>query len=97
MKQKETKIEQVRNKSILKAVRGELERTRPTVRKILTSTVPHNIKIELIERMDILNQIIDEAIRETKKYDLESNEIKRLFEHRLKIAKKGDSAAGERK
>lgn len=48
------------------------------------------------ERMEILNQIIDEAIRETKKYDLELNEIKRLFEHRLKIARKGDSGGGRK-
>jgi len=48
------------------------------------------------ERMEILNNIFDEAIRETKRFNLELNEIKRLFEHRLKIAKKGDSG-GERK
>jgi len=48
------------------------------------------------ERMEILNKIFDEAIRETKNFDLELNEIKSLFEHRLKIAKKGDSK-GERK
>ena len=43
------------------------------------------------ERMEILNQIFDEAIREAKKFDLELNEIKRLFEHRLNIVKNGDS------
>ena len=48
------------------------------------------------ERRGILNNIFDEAIRETKNFNLELNEIKRLFEHRLKIAKKGDSR-GERK
>ncbi len=48
------------------------------------------------ERMEILNNIFDEAIKETKNFNLELNEIKRLFEHRLKIAKKGDSK-GERK
>ena len=57
-----------------------------------------NISSSLIkkERMEILNKIFDEAIRETKDFNLELNEIKRLFEHRLKIAKKGDSR-GERK
>ncbi len=48
------------------------------------------------ERMEILNKIFDEAIRETKDFNLELNEIKKLFEHRLKITKKGDSK-GERK
>jgi len=48
------------------------------------------------ERMEILNQVFDEAIKETKNFNLELNEIKRLIEHRLKIAKKGDSK-GERK
>lgn len=48
------------------------------------------------ERRGILNNIFDEAIRETKNFNLELNEIKRLFEYRLKIAKKGDSR-GERK
>ena len=48
------------------------------------------------ERMEILNQIFDEAIRETKNFNLELNEIKKLFEHRLNRAKKGDSD-GERK
>ncbi len=48
------------------------------------------------ERREILHQIIDEAIRETKKYDLELNEIKKLFEHRLKIARKGDSGGGRK-
>jgi len=57
-----------------------------------------NISSSLIkkERMEILNKIFDEAIRETKDFNLELNEIKKLFEHRLKITKKGDSK-GERK
>ena len=52
-----------------------------------------NISSSLIkkERMEILNKIFDEAIRETKDFNLELNEIKKLFEHRLKITKKGDS------
>ena len=48
------------------------------------------------ERMEILNQIFDEDISETKNFNLELNEIKKLFEHRLNRAKKGDSD-GERK
>jgi GntR family transcriptional regulator len=48
------------------------------------------------ESTKILNQIFDEAIRETKNFNLELNEIKKLFEHRLEIANKGDSG-GERK
>jgi len=48
------------------------------------------------ERIEILNQIFDEAIKETKNFNLELNEIKRLFEHRLKIAKKGDSEGGRK-
>ena len=57
-----------------------------------------NISSSLIkkERMEILNKIFDEAIRETKDFNLELNEIKKLFEHRLKITKKGYSK-GERK
>lgn len=48
------------------------------------------------ERMEILNNIFDEAIKETKNFNLELNEIKKLFEHRLKIAKKGDSDGGRK-
>ncbi len=48
------------------------------------------------ERLKILNNIFDEAIKETKGFNLELNEIKKLFEHRLKIVSKGDSG-GERK
>lgn len=37
------------------------------------------------ERTSILIQIFDEAIKEVRKFDLDSEEIKRLFDQRLKL------------
>ena len=41
------------------------------------------------ERIKIMDQIIDEAIEEAKKFDLDLNEIKRVFEQRLELNIKG--------
>lgn len=48
------------------------------------------------ERTDILNQVFDEAIGEAKKFNLKSDEMKRLFDKRLQTVDKTVSR-GEKK
>jgi GntR family transcriptional regulator len=51
----------------------------------ISENSPSLIKKELSE---ILNQVFDEAIGEAKKFNLKSNEMKRLFDKRLQTADK---------
>lgn len=48
------------------------------------------------ERSEILNQVFDEAIGEAKKFNLKSNEVKRLFDKRLQTSDKA-ATQGEKK
>ncbi len=48
------------------------------------------------ERSEILNQVFDEAIGEAKKFNLKSDDMKRLFDKRLHTADK-TASRGEKK
>ncbi len=48
------------------------------------------------ERSEILNQVFDEAIGEAKRFNLKSNEVKRLFDKRLQTSDKA-ATQGEKK